>query len=179
MQPDVNATKTRHLIWSVARKELTLFFASPVAWLFLASFAAVELFVFFWGEAFFARNIADVRPLFSWMPLLLLFLTSALTMKVWSEERRSGTLEAVLTQGSPVWHFVLGKFLGCFVLLLLALLITLPLPATVAVLAELDQLIQREVEQGFPGAVLLIAIRTWRLIFQPQALDEHPEHHKE
>lgn len=138
MLPDVKMPASRPLIWPVARKELTLFFASPVAWLFLASFAAVELFVFFWGEAFFARNIADVRPLFSWMPLLLLFLTSALTMKVWSEERRSGTLEAVLTQGSPVWHFVLGKFLGCFVLLLLALVVTLPLPLTVATLADLD-----------------------------------------
>ena len=152
MQPDVNAAKASSLIWSVARKELTLFFASPVAWLFLASFAAVELFVFFWGEAFFARNIADVRPLFSWMPLLLLFLTSALTMKVWSEERRSGTLEAVLTQGSPVWHFVLGKFLGCFVLLLLALGITLPLPVTVALLAELDW---GPVLAGYLASVLL------------------------
>lgn len=152
MLPDVNTQKKRAYIWPVARKELTLFFASPVAWLFLASFAAVELFVFFWGEAFFARNIADVRPLFNWMPLLLLFLTSALTMRVWSEERRSGTLEAVLTQGLPVWHFVLGKFLGCFVLLVLALAVTLPLPLTVAVLADLDW---GPVWAGYLASVLL------------------------
>ena len=55
----------------VAQKELRLFFASPVAWLFLAAFAATTLFVFFWVESFFARNIADLRPLFEWMPLLL------------------------------------------------------------------------------------------------------------
>lgn len=152
MQPNAVMQRRSALIWPVARKELTLFFASPIGWLFLASFAAVELFVFFWGEAFFARNIADVRPLFSWMPLLLLFLTSALTMKVWSEERRSGTLESVLTQGLPVWHFVLGKFLGCFILLLLALLVTLPLPLTVSLLAELDW---GPVLAGYLASVLL------------------------
>ena len=122
----------------IAQKEITLFFASPVAWLFLAGFAAVTLFVFFWGEAFFARNIADVRPLFTWMPILLIFLSSAITMRMWSEERRTGTLEYVLTQPVPLWRFVVGKFQACVVLLLLALLITLPLPITVAFLGELD-----------------------------------------
>ena len=102
----------------VAQKEVRLFFASPVAWLFLASFAAVTLFVFFWVESFFARNIADVRPLFEWMPILLIFLCAALTMRMWSEERRSGTLEHVLTQPASLWRFVLGKFQACFTLLL-------------------------------------------------------------
>ena len=122
----------------VAEKEITLFFASPVAWLFLGSFAAVTLFAFFWGEAFFARNVADVRPLFEWMPILLIFLGSALTMRMWSEERRTGTLEHVITQPLPLWHFVAGKFLGCVGLLLLALLMTLPLPITVSLLGDLD-----------------------------------------
>lgn len=122
----------------ITRKELTLFFNSPVAYLFLASFAAITLFVFFWGETFFSRNIADVRPLFEWMPVLLIFLTSALTMRMWSEERRSGTLEHVLTQPLAIWRFVFAKFLACFSLLFIALLITLPLPFMVAFIAELD-----------------------------------------
>jgi ABC-2 type transport system permease protein len=109
-----------------------------VAWLFLASFAAVTLFVFFWVESFFARNIADIRPLFEWMPILLVFLCSALTMRMWSEERRSGTLEHVLTQPAGLWRFVLGKFRACFALLLLALASTAPLPVTVALIADLD-----------------------------------------
>ena len=128
----------KHTIRRIAAKEITLFFASPVAYLFLAVFAAVSLFIFFWGEAFFSRNIADVRPLFEWMPLLLIFLASTLTMRMWSEERRTGTLEHVLTQPVPLWHFVLGKFLGCLALLVIALLITLPLPITVAIIGELD-----------------------------------------
>jgi len=122
----------------IAGKEITLFFASPVAYLFLATFAAVSLFVFFWGEAFFARNIADVRPLFEWMPILLIFLASTLTMRMWSEERRSGTLEYVLTRPVPLWHFVLGKFVACLALLGIALVITLPLPVTVALIGDLD-----------------------------------------
>ncbi len=122
----------------ISIKELTLFFNSPVAYLFLASFAAVTLFVFFWGETFFARNIADVRPLFEWMPLLLIFLTSALTMRMWSEERHSGTLEYILTQPLSIWRFVLGKFFACFTLLFVAILITLPIPVTISMISDLD-----------------------------------------
>lgn len=122
----------------VISKELTLFFSSPVAYLFLAAFAAITLFIFFWGETFFARNIADVRPLFEWMPILLIFLTSALTMRMWSEERRSGTLEHVLTQPIPIWRFVFAKFIACMILLTIALVITLPLPITVAFIGDLD-----------------------------------------
>jgi ABC-2 type transport system permease protein len=116
----------------VAQKELRVFFSSPVAWLFLASFTAATLFIVFWVEAFFARNIADVRPLFEWMPVLLIFLCAALTMRMWSEERSSGTLEHVLTQPASLWLIVFGKFRACFTLLALALLGTLPLPITVA-----------------------------------------------
>jgi ABC-2 type transport system permease protein len=122
----------------IAAKETTLFFSSPVAYMFLGSFVAVTLFIFFWGEAFFARNIADVRPMFEWMPLLLIVLCSTLTMRMWSEERRTGTLDHVLTQPVPLWVFVLGKFAGCLALLGTALLITLPLPITVSLMGDLD-----------------------------------------
>lgn len=110
----------------IAQKEVLLFFASPVAWLFLASFTAITFFIFFWVESFFARNIADVRPLFEWMPVLLIFLCAALTMRMWSEERRTGTIEHILTQPASLWRFVLGKFRACFTLLVLALVATLP-----------------------------------------------------
>jgi len=76
--------------------------------------------------------------MFEWMPVLLIFLASTLTMRLWSEERRSGTLEHVLTQAIPLWHFVVGKFLGCLFLLLIALFITLPLPITVSLMGNLD-----------------------------------------
>ncbi len=126
------------LILRIRRKELTLFFASPAGYLFLAAFLAVTLFVFFWGESFFARNIADVRPMFEWLPILLIFLSAALTMRMWSDERRTGTLEFVVTVPVSTWEFVLGKFLACWTLLFVALLLTLPLPLTVAVIGDLD-----------------------------------------
>jgi ABC-2 type transport system permease protein len=129
---------TNSVIRRVAQKETRLFFSSPVAWLFLGSFATVTLFVFFWVESFFARNIADVRPLFEWMPVLLIFLSAALTMRMWSDERRNGTLEHILTQPQGLWRFVLGKFRACFTLLFIALLCTLPLPITVEIIADLD-----------------------------------------
>jgi ABC-2 type transport system permease protein len=133
-------SKTQHwrMIRRIAAKEVTLFFASPIAYLFLATFAAISLFTFFWGESYFSRNIADIRPLFEWMPILLIFLTSTLTMRLWSEERRTGTLEHILTQPLPLWHFVMGKFVGCLVLLAIALVITLPLPITISQIGDLD-----------------------------------------
>ncbi|MGB0988686.1 MAG: DUF7088 domain-containing protein, partial [Pseudoalteromonas spongiae] len=122
----------------IAQKEIALFFSSPIAYLFIGAFVALTLFIFFWAEAFFSRNIADVRPMFEWMPVLLIFLSATLTMKLWSEERRSGTIEYVHTVSVPLWHFVLGKFLGCLALLAIALVITLPLPITVSFLGDLD-----------------------------------------
>ena len=103
MQPRAQQRNLLSIVKKVAGKEISLFFSSPVAYLFIGVFALVTLFVFFWGESFFARNIADVRPLFEWMPLLLIFMCSTITMRQWSEERRTGTLEHVLTQPAPLW----------------------------------------------------------------------------
>ncbi len=126
------------IVRQIQQKELTLFFSSPIGYLFLGVFLALTLFAFFWIEAFFARNIADARPLFQSLPVLLILLTAALTMRMWSEERRSGTLEFVVTLPVSTWEFVLGKFFACWLLLLIALGLTLPLPITVALLGDLD-----------------------------------------
>lgn len=125
-------------ILQIARKELRAFFASPVAYIFVGAFLSVTLFVFFWAESFFARNIADTRPLFGWMPVLLIFLGAALTMRSWSEERRAGTLEGLMTLPVSTWRLVAGKFLAAWALVAVALLLTLPLPITVARLGPLD-----------------------------------------
>ena len=122
----------------IASKELAAFFSSPAAFIFFGVFLGVGLFVFFWIETFFARNIADVRPLFEWMPVLLIFLVAALTMRVWSEERRMGTIEFLLTSPVDPSHLVLGKFLACMALVAIALALTLPVPVTVALLGPLD-----------------------------------------
>ncbi len=140
------------VVWRVATKEMRLFFSSAVAWLFFFCFAAITLFIFFWGEAFFARNIADVRPMFEWMPVLLILLCSTLTMRMWSEERRTGTLEHVLTQPASIWAFAIGKYLACLGLLLLALAVVVPLPITISMFTDIDW---GPVVSGFIATALL------------------------
>ena len=105
----------------IVRKEFAEFFASPAALLFLGAFLVVTLFLFFWMETFFARNIADTRPLFKWLPALLIFLAATLTMRSWSEDRRAGTIEILLASPVPRLHLVLGKFLAGLGLMALAL----------------------------------------------------------
>ncbi|MCL2791306.1 MAG: Gldg family protein [Desulfobulbus sp.] len=122
----------------VARRELAVFFATPAAFIFFGAFLAATLFIFFWVETFFSRNIADVRPMFEWMPLLLIFLSAAITMRVWSEEHRAGTLEHLLTAPVGLPTLVGGKFVACLGLVAIGLLLTLPLPITVSLLGQLD-----------------------------------------
>ena len=141
-------------ILSLTRKELEGYFGSPLALIFLGAFLIAELFIFFSIETFFARGIADVRPMFQWMPILLIFLLAALTMRQWSEEQRSGTLEVLLTL--PVDHIklVVGKFLAVMVIISLALALTLPLPITVSLLGNLDW---GPVIGGYLAALLMAA----------------------
>ncbi len=126
-----------HLV-KIFRKEFNAYFASPAAWLFMGAFLVVTLFVFFWAEAFFARNIADMKPFFRWIPVLLIFLVGALSMRTWSEERRSGTIENLLTSPVGVFQLVLGKFFANVALVALALALTLPLAFSVSMLGPMD-----------------------------------------
>jgi ABC-2 type transport system permease protein len=139
-------------VWSIAIKELRGYFNSAVALLFLATFLAVVLFAFFSLDKFFARNVADVAPLFRWLPILLIFLVAALTMRLWSEEHKTGTIEVLLTLPVPIHRLVIGKFLAGFMLVAIALALTLGLPLTVAMMGNLDW---GPVIGGYVGALLL------------------------
>ena len=125
-------------ILRIAKKEFGAFFSSPIAFIFIGVFLAATLFIFFWVEKFFATNIAEIRPLFSWMPILMIFLTAAVTMRLWAEERRAGTLEFLLTSPVSPCDLVLGKFFACLWLVGVSLILTLPLPVTVSFLGPLD-----------------------------------------
>lgn len=125
-------------VFSIAKKELKLYFGSPMALIFVGVFLALTLFVFFWVDSFFARGIADVRALFEWMPLLMILLVAALTMHQWSREEDSGTLQVLLTLPVRLSELVAGKFLSALALVAVALALTLFLPFTVASLGNLD-----------------------------------------
>lgn len=125
-------------ILAITRKELNSYFNSLLAVIFLGTFLAAIAIIFFSVEGFFARGIADVRPLFSWMPILLIFLIASLTMRQWSEEQRSGTLEVLLSLPTSHVQLVLGKFLAVMSMIGIALLLTLPFPIMVSLLGNLD-----------------------------------------
>ena len=111
----------------LARKETLTYFGSPLALIFVGVFLSLTLFLFFWVDTFFARNIADVRPMFRWMPIVMIFLVATLTMRQWSEEQRVGTLEILLTLPVPRLQLVLGKLIAVMALIVLALALTLSL----------------------------------------------------
>jgi ABC-2 type transport system permease protein len=122
----------------VARKELRAYFLSPVALIFVATFLFAALFSFFWVEGFFVRGVADIRPLFAWLPVLLAFLVPALGMRLWAEEERTGTMEMLGTLPLTTWSAVAGKFVSGLSLVAVALALTLPVPCTVSLLGDLD-----------------------------------------
>lgn len=138
----------------IALKELRGLFGSPVAFIFLAVYLLVSLYLFFWHPGYFTRNMADVRPLFAGLPVMLIFLTSALTMRLWSEEQKQGTMEVLLTLPVRDIHLVLGKFLAAWAMVGLALLCTLGLPLSVDRMGPLDW---GPVWGGYCAALLLAA----------------------
>jgi ABC-2 type transport system permease protein len=122
--------------WAIAGKEFRGAFASPIAYAWLAVFAGFTSWFFFRG--FFVLGLATMRGFFGLAPWALVFLLPALTMRLWSEERRLGTLEVLLTWPVREREAVAGKFLGGLGLLAVSLAATLPLAATVFALGDPD-----------------------------------------
>ena len=98
----------------VARRELAGYFATPVAYVFIVIFLMMAGAMTFSLGGFFSRGQADLGPFFGFVPWLFLFLVPALTMRLWAEERRLGTIELLLTLPMAQWQAVLGKFLAAW-----------------------------------------------------------------
>ena len=94
---------------AVARRELAGYFATPVAYVFIVIFLVLSGALTFTLGAFFSRGQADLQPFFNFVPWLFLFLVPALTMRLWAEERRLGTIELLLTLPLAQWQAVVGK----------------------------------------------------------------------
>jgi len=137
---------------AVVARELGEYFHSPIAYAFLLVFAGAALFTFFNVSGFFARGVADLRGLFEAAPVLMVLLVPALTMRLWAEEEKQGTIEVLLTLPAREHELVLGKFLASWVLLAGGLALTLPLVVTVAWLGDLDP---GPVIGGYLAALLL------------------------
>jgi len=124
-------------VWAIAKKEFRGAFASPVAYAYLVVFLAFTNWFFF--RSFFVLGAATMRGFFSLLPWTLVFLLPALTMRMWSEERKFGTLEVLLTWPVREREAVLGKFLGGLGLLAVSLAGTFPIMITVFALGHPDR----------------------------------------
>lgn len=125
-------------VGAIFRRELRSYFATPLAYVFIVIFLVLAgAFTFYLG-AFFERGQADLQPFFSFHPWLYLFLIPAVAMRLWSEERKSGTIELLLTLPVTMWQAVIGKFLAAWAFIGIALALTFPIWITVNYLGDPD-----------------------------------------
>ena len=139
-------------IRTIARRELAAYFESPVAYVFLVIFLLLAGFFTFTFGGFFERGEASLAAFFNWLPWLFLFLVPAAGMRLWSEERRLGTIELLLTMPVADWQAILAKFLASWLFLIVALALTFPMVITVNWLGDPDNGV---ILSGYVGAALL------------------------
>jgi len=125
-------------ITTIAKREMSGYFASPVAYVFIVIFLLLAGFFTFNMGGFFERGEASLTSFFIWHPWLYLFLVPAIGMRLWSEERRLGTMELLLTMPITAWQAIVGKFLASWAFLALAVFLTFPLVFTVGYLGHPD-----------------------------------------
>jgi len=123
---------------AVMRRELRSYFVTPVAYLFLVIFLVLSGILTFYAGDFYERGQADLQPFFVMHPWLYLILVPAITMRMWAEEAKSGTLELLLTLPLTLWQAMLGKFLAAWLFIGLALALTFPVWVTVNYLGAPD-----------------------------------------
>jgi ABC-2 type transport system permease protein len=122
----------------IMRREFASYFATPVAYVFIVIFLALSSTLTFQLGGFYARGQADLAPFFNFHPWLYLFLIPALSMRLWAEERMSGSIELLMTQPITLWDAVLGKFLAAWLFSGIALALTFPIWITVNYLGNPD-----------------------------------------
>ncbi len=139
-------------IITIAKRELTGYFASPVAFVFIVIFLILSGFFSFMVGGFFERGQASLEAFFAWHPWLYLFLVPAVGMRMWSEERRLGTIELLLTMPVTPWQAIVGKFVASWAVVALALVLTFPMWITVNYLGNPDNGV---ILAGYVGSFLM------------------------
>lgn len=124
--------------WVIIKRELGAYFSTPLAYVFIVIFLALSGALTFFMGAFFERGQADLASFFSFHPWLYLFLIPAVSMRLWAEERKTGTVELLLTLPTPTWVVVIGKYIAAWVFIGIALVLTFPLWITVNFLGTPD-----------------------------------------
>jgi ABC-2 type transport system permease protein len=139
-------------IWFIMKREFNGYFATPVAYVFIIIFLLLTGFSTFYVGNFFERGEADLYPFFSQHPWLYILLIPAISMRLWAEERKSGSIELLMTLPVSVFEAVLGKFLAAWAFTGLALLLNFPLWLTVNYLGSPDNGV---IVASFLGSLLM------------------------
>ena len=127
-----------HSVMTIFRREFASYFATPLAFVFIVIFLLLAgVFTFYIGN-FYERGQADLAPFFSYHPWLYLFLIPALSMRLWAEERKSGTIELLMTLPITLGQAVVGKYLAAWLFAGVALALTFPMWITVNYLGDPD-----------------------------------------
>ena len=143
---------TSYLIF---HRELLSYFATPIAYVFIAIFLLLSsLFTFYLGN-FFELGQASLSSFFEWHPWLYLFLIPSITMRLWAEEKKTGTIEFITTIPLKISSIVIGKFLAAWVFSIIALSLTFPLWITVNYLGEPDNGV---IIASYIGSILIIGV---------------------
>ncbi|MBT8112526.1 MAG: ABC transporter permease subunit, partial [Gammaproteobacteria bacterium] len=125
-------------IITIFKRELGSYFATPVAYVFIVIFLIMSGAMTFYLGNLYERGQADLSPFFQYHPWLYLFLVPAIGMRLWAEERKSGTIELLMTLPISVGQSVIGKFLAAWVFIGIALVLTFPIWITINYLGEPD-----------------------------------------
>lgn len=140
------------LIGALFRRELRSYFATPLAYVFIVIFLILMgTFTFYLG-GFYERGQADLGAFFNYHPWLYLFLVPAIAMRLWAEERKTGSVELLMTLPITPWQAVLGKFLAAWVFTGIALVLTFPVWITVNYLGDPDN---GAILAGYVGSLLM------------------------
>ncbi len=139
-------------VLAVFRRELTSSFDSPLAYIVVPVFLGLVATFVLWFQDIFAQGVVSLRTFFFWSSLFFVVLVPAITMRLFAEERRTGSLELLITLPMSETQVVLGKYLSALALLAVALLLTATYPVSMAILGDLDW---GPVVGGYLGLVLL------------------------
>ena len=138
--------------WTITKRELGAYFGTPLAYIFVIIFVALTgAFAFYIGN-FFIRGQADLLPFFNFHPWLYLILVPAIAMRLWAEERKSGTIELLMTLPISSWEAILGKFFAAWAFVGIALILTFPMWITVNILGTPDNGV---ILAGYVGSFLM------------------------
>jgi len=138
---------------TIFRREFGAYFNSPIAYIFIIAFLVLNSGLFMTG--FFLSKAADLRAFFGNLPFFLIFFIPAVSMRLWAEDKRTGTFELLMTLPMPARDVMLGKYFAALAFYLVALIGTLPLPIMVNALGNPDM---GAIVSGYIGAALLGAL---------------------